>query len=103
MTAVLGAHDYILRSAVASGAATAMDTRRAANYAYVQHWTTNTSAILKIEASPDLVNWMAVAIYTATPTQASAQLTTYFPFVRGVVNATYGNATANLFYGAGLY
>ena len=100
---VIGAHDWLIRSGTVSGAYTAMDTRKAANYAYVQHWTTNASAVIRIEASPDLTNWMNVVTYTATTTQASAQLTTYFPFVRGVVNSAYGNATANLFYGAGLY
>lgn len=100
---VIGAHDWLIRSGTVSGAYTAMDCRRAANYAYVQHWTTNASAVIRIEASPDLTNWLNVATYTATNTQFSALFSAYYPFVRGVVNSAYGNATANLFYGAGLY
>jgi hypothetical protein len=91
----IGAQDWLQSGVAASATGAAMDCRNCQNAAYHTYWTVGNSAVLTLEASPNgLTGWMNIATVTATTSQASAQLTTFFPFVRGGFSTGWTNATA---------
>ena len=79
----------------------AFDVRPAAPYAIVEARVPAASALVQLQASLDLVNWYNVALFTAVAAGVTAQLSAYYPYVRGRVNVTYsgggntGYATLN--------
>lgn len=83
---------------------TAMDTRNAANYGFLQYATYSPSAILVLQGAPTPTGgWMNILIVTGTPTTGSAQVQGYFPYIRGAVSTGYSTtASAVMFYAPGL-
>lgn len=81
----------------------AQDLRAAKNYGYLEHASYSPSAILILQASKDGVNWLPVLTVTATPTTATAQISAFYPYVRGVYSTGWSvSASANLYYAPGI-
>lgn len=102
---------YLLSGTTASGAgggttfgSAGMDTRNAANFAYLEYASWSPSAILKLEASHDRTGWLPVMTVTATPSSGTAQISAYFPYVRGVFVTGYSTTgSAVMYYSPGTY
>lgn len=93
---------YILRSAAVSAVSgTVMDCRNATNYGYVHTHVGADSALVALQASPDMTAWMTAAQYTATVVGVTAQIAAFYPFVRAYVVTKWGNASAHLHYTPG--
>ncbi len=95
------AYGYLLSGTTVSGASDAMDCRYAFNYAYV-HYAAAVSAVIRIDASFDATAWQPVLTVTATNTTGTAQVSAYYPYVRGVCTTAFSNGTGYLFYAPGL-
>lgn len=80
---------YLINFTTASGAQNIIDNRNGANFAFLAYGCFSPSAILKLEASHDKTGWFPVLTVTAAPASGTAQISAYYPFVRGVVNASY--------------
>jgi len=93
--------EWLLSGQTVSGTGNAIDTRAAANYAYVQYHAT-ASAVVKLQASVEGNNWLDVATYTASHVTGTAQLAGYYPYMRAVMNTAYSDGTAWLFYAPGM-
>lgn len=83
-----------------------MDARKAANYGYLVYQSTSPSAVIGLDASHDGTAFSRVLTVTAIPTIGTAQISAYYPYLRGVVASAMGGGgntgSASLFYGAGL-
>lgn len=97
---------YLLFSAASAGSAGWFDMRNGANYGLLAYQTPAASAILQLQASHDGNTWGNVLTVTATNTYGTAQLSGFYPFIRGVASAIYsggGNTGyANLHYTPGI-
>lgn len=84
---------FILNYTTASGAVSAnpLDCRVAANYAYLEVGSFSPSAVVALQASRDSTAWITVLTITALPASAQVQISAFYPFVRGVVNASYAS------------
>lgn len=85
---------YLLSGLSASGAAgQLMDTRAALGRGLLTIMSIGASANFTMQASWDSTGWLNVATYTAaTAVTATAQISDYYPYVRGVVNFAYSGA-----------
>jgi len=93
----------LLSGTTASGAGGALDLRASRNYGYLFYATYSPSAILKLEASHDSTGWLPVLTVTGTPTSGTAQISAFYPYVRGVFVTGYSTTgSANMFYQPGL-
>lgn len=76
----------------------AIDTRACKDYGYWQYQVSGQSAVLTLEASPDLTGWLEVMRRTATATETgTAQVVGYFPYMRSQIVKAYtgtGGATS---------
>jgi len=94
---------FLLSGTTASGAGVVMDTRKTTNYGYLEYATYSPSAILKLEASHDGTGWLPVITVTGTPTSGTAQISAYYPYVRGVFVTGYSTTgSAVMYYQPGL-
>lgn len=75
---------FLISGQLTSGGYSGKDMRNAANYAYLEYATLSPSAILGLDASKDNTGWMRVMTVTGTTTTGTAQLSAFYPFVRGV-------------------
>lgn len=82
---------YLVNFTTASGASQIIDNRNGANFAFLAYGCFSPSAILKLEASYNGSGWLPVLTVTALPASGSAQISAYYPYVRGVVNASYAS------------
>lgn len=81
----------------------AMDARGATNFAYLEYASYSPSAVLILQASKDGSGWMNVLTVTATPTTGTAQISAFYPYVRGAYSTGWSvSASANLHYSPGL-
>lgn len=82
------------------------DLRRALNYSYVVYNSTSPSAVIGLDASHDGTGWLRVLTVTAVPGSGTAQISGYYPYMRGVVASAMGGGgvtgSAFLFVAAGL-
>lgn len=93
----------LLSGTTASGAGAALDLRSTRNYGYLFFATYSPSAILKLEASHDRTGWLPVLTVTGTPTSGTAQISAFYPYVRGVFVTGYSTTgSANMFYQPGI-
>lgn len=80
-----------------------LDTRYTRNFAYLEYVTYSPSAVLILQASKDSTAWFPVLTVTATPTTATAQISAFYPYVRGAYSTGWSvSASANLYYAPGL-
>lgn len=86
----IGPQDYLLSGQTTSGVGAVMDCRAALNYGFLAYWSNGPSAVIKFDASHDGTGWLPVLTVTASPTTASAQVSAFYPYVRGVVNSAFG-------------
>lgn len=94
---------YLLNSTTASGGGTPMDNRAGMNFGYLVYATYSPSAILAFEASHDSTGWLRVMTVTGTPSSGTAQISAYYPYVRGVFVTGYSTTgSANMYYQPGL-
>lgn len=82
---------------------TPIDTRTNKNYGYLEYVSYSPSAILFLQGSKDTTAWFNVLIVTATPTTATAQVSGFFPYMRGAYSTGWSpTASANLYYAPGI-
>lgn len=94
---------FLLSGTTASGGGAARDCRNAANYGLLEYVTYSPSAVLGFEISKDSTGWLRHLTVTGTTTTATAQLSAFFPFVRGVyVTGWSTSASAVMHYTPGL-
>lgn len=96
-----GSNGYLLSGATVSGAGDSMDCRYTLNYAYL-FLAAGNSAVLKLEASHDATGWLPVATFTAVAASGSAQISAFYPYVRGVFVTGWANSTGFMHYAPGL-
>lgn len=95
---------FLLSGQTASGyASPAIDTRAAYPATYIMYVAGGSSAVMTIQASHDATGWMPALTVSATTTTATAQISSYYPYVRAQINACYsaagGTGSAYLYYG----
>lgn len=94
---------FLLSGTTTSGGGTPIDARAARNYAYLEYVTYSPSAILKLQVSHDSTGWMDALTVTGTPTTGTAQISAYYPYVRGVYSTGWSTtASAVMYYQPGL-
>ena len=103
MTVLINRATFLLSGKAANGVGSAFDMRGALPAAYLVYACAGNSAIFNLEASHDSTGWLTVATYTATATQTgSAQITGFFPYVRGnavgIYSAAGGSAQLTMHY-----
>ncbi len=82
-----------LLSATAQVTGNGMDCRAAADFGFLFYHCTGNSAIFDVQASPDGVNWIPFATYTATNGgSATAHVSAFLPYVRAVARSIYSAA-----------
>lgn len=80
-----------------------MDTRTSKNYGYLEYASYSPSALLILQASKDATGWVNVLTVTATPATAQAQISAYYPYLRGAYSTGWAaTASANMYYQPGL-
>ena len=92
MPEVISPPDYLVSGRTQSGAGSAMDCRAFLNYAFLTYYSNSPSAVIKLEASHDTTGWLPVLTVTAVPGSGSAQISAFYPYVRGVVESAFGGA-----------
>ena len=98
-----GANGWLISGTTASGGGDPMDCRYVRNYAMLTYVTHSPSAILKLQASHDATGWLDILTITGTPTTAQAQISAFYPFVRGVFSTGYSTTgSAYMHYAPGL-
>lgn len=101
--ALIGANGYLLSGTTASGGGDVMDCRYTQNFGYLTYMTYSPSAILKLQASHDSTGWLDVLTVTGTPTTGTAQVSAFFPYLRGVFSTGYSTTgSAIMHYSPGL-
>lgn len=94
---------FLLSGVSASGGGRAMDCRNTMNFGYLEYVTYAPSAVLKLQVSHDSTGWMDALTVTGTPTTGTAQISAYYPYVRGVFSTGYSTtASAVMYYQPGL-
>lgn len=85
---------YLLSGLSASGAVgSIMDTRAALGRGLLTIMSIGASANVTFQESHDSTGWVSVATYTAASgVTATAQITDYYPYVRGIINFAYSGA-----------
>lgn len=79
------------------------DCRACQNFAYLEYASYSPSAILVLQASHDGNGYLTVMTVTATPNSGTAQISAFYPFVRGIYSTGYStSASAVMFYQPGL-
>lgn len=79
------------------------DLRTTRNFGYLEYASYSPSAVLILQASHDATGWMPALTVTATPTTGSAQISAFYPYVRGAYSTGWSvTASANMFYAPGL-
>jgi hypothetical protein len=85
--------NFLLSGISAEGTGSALDTRNAANYAYMVYMASGHSGIFNLEVSHDKTGWMIASTHTATATQTgTAQIAAFYPYVRANVVELYSAA-----------
>lgn len=93
---------YLITGTTASGAASILDCRDCLNFALLTYASWANSAILKLQASHDSTGWLDVLTVTAGVGSGTAQISAFYPFVRGVVNASFASTgSAWMYYSPG--
>lgn len=101
-----GPYGFLLSGITGANTASAtMNCRASLNYAYWMYVSTSPSAAMSLQVSHDETGWMTIATVTATPTTGTAQISGYYPYVRGLLNSAFGGggatATSYMFYAPG--
>ena len=101
---LIGANGYLLTGTTVSGAgADVMDCRYTNNFGYLTYVTYSPSAILAFEASHDSTGWLRVLTVTGTPSSGTAQISAFYPYLRGVFVTGYSTTgSAIMHYAPGL-
>lgn len=89
---------YILPPTTASGAGSAFDMRGCLNFAFMVYGSYAPSSILKLQASHDSTGWLDVMTVTGITTSGSAQISAFFPYVRGVMVTGYSTTGSGWIY-----
>lgn len=102
--ALIGPHGFLLSGQLTSGAgADVMDARATRNFGYLEYASYAPSAIISLQTSHDGTGWMHAITVTATTTTGTAQVSAYYPWIRGVyVTGWSTTASANMFYAPGV-
>lgn len=100
---MIGANGYLLSGTTASGGGEPMDCRFSLNYAQLTYVTYSPSAILLLQESHDATGWMTIMTVTGTTTTATAQISSFYPYVRGVFSTGWSTtASAVMHYAPGI-
>lgn len=85
---------YLLSGLSASASSgNIMDTRAALGRGLLVYIGIGASANVTFQMSWDTTGWVDVALYTAqTGVIGTAQVSDYYPYVRGIINASYSGA-----------
>lgn len=82
---------------------TAQDLRSTRNWGYLEYASYSPSAVLILQASHDSTGWMNAVTVTATPTTGTAQISAFYPFVRGAYSTGWSTtASAVMHYTPGV-
>lgn len=101
MPSIISPRDgFILNYTTGSGAgsASAIDCRGCLNYSYLEVGSFSPSAIVKMQASRDGTGWLDIVTITALPASAQVQISAFYPYVRGVLNASYASTGSAYMY-----
>jgi hypothetical protein len=104
MATLVANYSFLLSGDNASGAGSViLDNRRSLNYGLLLYATYSPSAVLSLQASHDGTGWLNVLTVTGTPTSGTAQVSAYYPYLRGVkVTGWSTTASAIMFWAGGL-